>query len=244
MNVVRLDTADSTNTWVAQHEKELESPSFVYCINQTAGRGQRGNSWESEPGKNITASIYFRPKNFLACHQFYISEAIALAIVSFLREYGIDAMVKWPNDIYVGDKKICGILVEHVILGSHISRTIAGFGININQKEFISDAPNPISLTLLTGQKYDIEKSLINLQRHMDNYIGQLKDCIRLHETFENILWWKDGDYHKFFDRGLNEFIEAKIVGVAPDGILTLTTREGEKRSYAFKEVEFILTQR
>ena len=241
MKIVKLDKTDSTNTWIAQHEEELDKTSLVYCKEQTAGRGQRGNSWESEPGKNITASIVFHPENFPAEKQFLISEAIALAIVEFLREKGVEAKVKWPNDIYVGDKKICGILVEHVVVGRNITRTIAGFGININQKLFKSNAPNPVSLIMITGEQYDIDEEIEALASLLDSKITQIEYSEKIHDEFLNLLWRNDSRFYRFFDRKNNENILACIHSVGTDGVLTLKTNEGEKREYAFKEVEFTL---
>ena len=243
MDILRIDTADSTNTWLTQHEKEIAETVLVYCDCQTAGRGQRGNSWESEPGKNITASIIFHPKDFPANLQFRISEAVSLAIIDFLKHYGVEAKIKWPNDVYVGDKKICGILVEHVVTGMNISRCIAGIGININQKKFKSDAPNPVSLIQLTGKENDIHEGVKLLGKCLEKNIislGTEVDSI-FHSEFISSLWRKDNKYHSFKDRKKDEIIEAYILDVGPDGFLTLVKKDGERRKYAFKEVEYIL---
>ena len=243
MKIIRLDTADSTNNWLAQNEQFLESPVLVYCISQTAGRGQRGNSWESEPGKNITASILFHPENFPAHQQFKISEAVALALTDYLDDKGVDAKVKWPNDIYVRDKKICGILVEHVVTGRNITRTIAGFGLNINQKEFLSDAPNPISLTQITGNEYNLEQEIEEVADLLEKSLREFSNE-NLHNRFLNRLYRYDARHHKFHDKIRHETVNAKILTVAPEGILTLKTDKGETRDYAFKEVEFIINER
>ena len=242
MKVIKLEVADSTNSWVAQHENEiLPAPVMVYCHTQCAGRGQRGNSWESEPGKNITASLLFYPHEFPASTQFTISECIALAICEFLAEAGVDAKVKWPNDIYVGDQKICGILVEHVVTGKFITRTIAGFGININQTEFRSSAPNPVSLSMLTGKHYDIGECLEKLAAILEKYLEKLSSPEYLHQNFLSTLWRNDNRYYKFFDPKRGMEFEGKIHGVNIGGILTLRTHEGELREFAFKEVEHII---
>ena len=127
---------------------ELPHATVVSTYNQTAGRGQRGNSWESEPHKNLTFSVLLKPQHIIAREQFYISEIVSVAIVNTLRKYIIDQpiAIKWPNDIYVNDDKICGILIENTLSGYSISQSIAGIGININQQTFLSNAPNPISL--------------------------------------------------------------------------------------------------
>lgn len=240
MNILRLETAASTNSWVAANEASIESPALVYAYAQTAGRGQRGNSWESEPGKNITASLLIHPVDFDACKQFRISEAVALAITDYLRGKGVEAKVKWPNDIYVGDKKICGILVEHVVTGKYITRTIAGFGINVNQKVFKSDAPNPVSLTQLTQREYDLGKEILSVASCLEKRLRDFS-VIDYHKEFLERLWRMDDCFHTFRDKIRNERIQAKIHSVAEEGLLTLMTPEGEKRQFAFKEVEFIL---
>ena len=242
MNIIRIETTNSTNTWVAEHEPSVSSPSLIYCISQTAGRGQRGNHWESEPGKNITASLVFHPENFPANEQFKISEAVAIALVEYLQEKGVEAIVKWPNDIYIGNKKICGILVEHMVMGKYITRSIAGFGLNLNQKEFLSDAPNPVSLTQLTGREYKLEEEIEEVANHLEKSITTLLHE-NLHGKFLRNLYRHDDSYHKFYDKVRNETLEAKIHSVTPAGILILQTETGETRDYAFKEVEFIINE-
>lgn len=243
MNILRLDTTDSTNSWVNENEQSIDSPALVYCISQTAGRGQRGNHWESEPGKNITASLLFHPDKFPANQQFKISEAVAISLVNYLRTKGVEAKVKWPNDIYVGDKKICGILVEHVVTGRNVTRTIVGFGLNLNQDKFLSDAPNPVSLTQLTGIEYNLEEEIDEVANHLERGLAKLLDS-DLHTWFSGYLYRHDGCFHKFIDKIKKETIRAKIYEIAPDGTLTLMTERGEKRNYAFKEVEFIINER
>ena len=241
MELLKLDETESTNSWVARHALELPTPVLVWCHTQTAGRGQRGNSWESEPGKNITASLLFHPDNYPAIDQFAISEAIAIAISDFLLSQGVEPKIKWPNDIYVGDKKICGILVEHVVTGRNISRTIAGFGININQKEFLSDAPNPVSLSLITGKEYSLEECVEKLSGYLVAALQSLGNKEELHSSFLSRLWRKDGKCHRFYDRKNHRPLMGKIMGVRPQGILEVEDEEGRKEEYAFKEIEFIL---
>ena len=124
MNYLELEETASTNTYATQHAGELADMTMVTARRQSAGRGQRGNSWESEPGRNLTFSLFFRPPRSLHPRsQFFISEAVALAIADALAGRGVEAMVKWPNDIYCGDRKICGILIEHSLFGDHIRRS-------------------------------------------------------------------------------------------------------------------------
>lgn len=240
MKIIELQQTDSTNSWLSARAGELEGECLVYALSQTAGRGQRGNSWESEPGKNLTASILLHPAGVLPQCQFVISEAVALAVTDFLADLGLHAMVKWPNDIYVGDRKICGILIEHAVMPGVIMRTIAGIGININQRQFVSDAPNPVSVWQLTGNEYEIHSLAEKLAAHVENRMKEVCDG-RLHSEFMHKLWRGDGNLYDFYDRNAGEHVSARIKSVAPDGMLTIETASGELRTFAFKEIEFLL---
>lgn len=250
MKVIEIKETQSTNSWLSAHCGELEGDCLVYALAQTAGRGQRGNSWESEPGKNLTASALLHPHGILPQKQFLISEAVALAVTDFLSGLGVETMVKWPNDIYAGDKKICGILIEHAVMPGVIMRTIAGVGVNINQTLFLSDAPNPVSVKQLTGEDHDIASLAPLLADKISQRLSSIvstgneqrtTESQKLHSQFMQKLWRGDSRMYPFFDRNADEKIEAKIINVAPDGILTLETSKGETRSYAFKEIEFLL---
>ena len=158
MNFLLLEQVDSTNSYVSVHAGELDDMTMVIADTQTAGRGQRGNSWESEPGRNLTFTLLHRPEGIAPREQFAISEATALAIADFLEETGIRAKVKWPNDIYADDGKIAGILIELSLTGSAITDSRIGVGLNVNQREFRSDAPNPVSMANLLGADTDISR--------------------------------------------------------------------------------------
>ena len=258
MKILCIESADSTNNWLARNEEALPSPCVVRCHTQTAGRGQRGNSWESQPGKNFTGSLLLHPSYLPACKQFILSEAVALAIIATLKEYGIEAKVKWPNDIYVGNKKITGILAEHVVNGRNISRSIVGIGLNVNQEKFFSDAPNPTSMKNETLTEYDIDLIAARLAANIEEYLNRAglidQRCVEsespeekedkahtLHEEFLEALWRKDGELYPFVDKIRQETFQARISDVAPDGILTLETASGDTRKYAFKEIEFVI---
>ena len=118
----------------------------IIAREQTAGRGQRGNKWSSRAGENLTFSLVWEPTFLEAKRQFLLSEAVALALTDTLAKWDVRSKIKWTNDIYVGNKKICGILIEHDLEGMYLSRTIIGVGLNVNQAHFTSNAPNPISL--------------------------------------------------------------------------------------------------
>lgn len=241
MRIFELEETDSTNSWVARHRDMLPMPVFVFARRQTAGRGQRGNSWESEPEKNLCCSIFLHPEGVAPRRQFVVSEAVALAVTDLLEDYGVAATVKWPNDIYVDNRKISGILIEHAVTPREILYTIAGIGVNLNQKVFVSDAPNPVSLAQITGCQYDVTEAAALLadkvEKRMETAVASPE---KLHEEFMTRLWRGDGKSYPFLDRLRGERIEARIAGVAPDGMITLDLGD-ETRVYAFKEIEFLL---
>lgn len=241
MQIIELEETGSTNSWVSVNRGNLPMPSLVYALSQTQGRGQRGNSWESEPGMNLCASVLFRPTGVEPRLQFIVSEAVALSVADLLAHYGLEAKVKWPNDIYVGDCKICGILIEHAVMPREILYTIAGIGINVNQLRFLSDAPNPVSMRQLTGKIYQLNEVASLLGGAIESRLRMMTETPdSVHEEFMTRLWRGDGGVYPFFDRLRGEKIEASIADVGRDGIVTLDT-DGELRMFAFKEVEFII---
>ena len=156
-NIIHLDETQSTNSYLNNFclEQEVSELTTVWANFQTAGRGQRGNSLESEPNANLLFSFVLHPSFIEARQQFHISQIVALSIQEALSQYTDDITIKWPNDIYWKNKKIAGILIENDLCGHHISRSIAGIGLNINQQKFISDAPNPVSLYQIIGQTFN-----------------------------------------------------------------------------------------
>lgn len=244
MKTIRIEKTDSTNSHVAREAESFAGDVLLYAVEQSAGRGQRGNSWEAEPGKNLTASLLLHPTGVEANCQFAISEAVALGVVRLLARHGVQAKVKWPNDVYAGNRKICGILIENSLLGNEIRRTIAGVGININQERFMSDAPNPVSYFQLTGSTLDIAETASELASTVEETMKEAatpEGRERLHAAFIESLWRGDGKLHPFADKRTGRKLMASITSIAPNGILTLTDSSGERREYAFKEVEFIL---
>lgn len=242
MNIIELEETASTNTYLRQMT-DAEHAIVVSARRQSAGRGQRGNTWEAEPDANLTFSVLVRTKGIPPAKQMAISRATSLAIVRWLDRYlpqGVEASIKWPNDIYVGDSKICGILIEHVLTAGRIERTVIGVGININQREFYSDAPNPVSLTQLTGLTYPLDKMLrevaseiISFVEAEDTFGGDLTP-----EVYMSRLWRRDG-YYPYRDAS-GDFT-ARIADVAPDGTMALERPDGTISHYAFKEVTAIL---
>ncbi len=174
--------------------------------------------------------------------QFSMSEAVALGVVDFLAAHDIEAKVKWPNDIYVGDSKICGILIRHSILGGVVSSSVIGVGIDVNQKEFLSDAPNPVSMWQLTGKEYDLsalEKEIATIMEQRLELIRTEADRRALHKEFMGKLWRGDGCFHTFTDAATGETFMARIEDIVSHGPMTLRLEDGSARTYAFKEVVF-----
>lgn len=232
---IHIDETDSTNRWLKE-QLPLSCPTVVWTDYQTAGRGQGTNTWESERGKNLTFSIAFRPEDVKAAEQFILSMAISVALTQTL--CGLkDVSIKWPNDIYVGNKKICGILIENTLTGNHIKDCIMGIGLNVNQTLFVSDAPNPTSIALESGQQQSREEVLqtllTNFSQLLDNW-----DEDKIRKAYRQQLYWHEGS-HPFRDQ--NGQFEASIIRVEDDGHLLLRDREGRERRYAFKEVAFLV---
>lgn len=250
MKFIEFPELPSTSTYVAENAASLESDTLVFTPCQTAGRGQRGNHWESEPGKNLTFTALMRPKTWEARRQFLISEAVAVAIADTLtRHAGVKCFVKWPNDIYALDSasgkvgKICGILISHALEGREIRHTIIGAGINVNQTRFLSDAPNPVSLAGITGREYDLPKLLRETAGAIEKSVKTLwsePDYERvLHERYMSMLWRGDGRLHTWTDAATGERFRASIYAIEPLGHMVLRTDASELRRYAFKEVIF-----
>lgn len=241
MEIIELEETASTNSWLAARARESGEGLTVLCRRQTAGRGQRGNSWESEPGKNITMSLLLKPAGLHPSRQFLVSQAVSVAIVTVLSRYlpGHEVSIKWPNDIYVGDRKICGILIENSITQNGINHCIVGMGINVNQTRFLSDAPNPVSMAMLTGREYPpraVAEEIVGEILHETAAITP-DDTTGLQKRYSSMLWRREG-YWPYTDNLRGERIMARIAEVAPDGILTLELAGSrETRSFAFKEV-------
>ena len=243
--VERIKETPSTNSYLAQLCKEGRAKEFhtVITDNQTAGRGQRGYSWESSPGKNLTFSTVLFPTALEAKKQFYLSMIVAFAVVDALSYYTDGFSIKWPNDIYWKNKKIAGILIENELEGKYITQSIIGIGLNVNQEEFLSSAPNPISLFQIIGIPIDREEIFYKiLHGIMGSYIFLEKQSNLAASSIRTLylqnLYRKDGFYPY---RNVNETFMAEIQDIEPDGHLILKDEKGNSHRYAFKEVEFIL---
>ena len=201
---------------------------------QTAGRGQRGNVWCSEAGANLTFTIFFVPDQLRACDQFRLCQAISLGVCSYLAAKGIDARIKWPNDIYVADKKICGMLIEHTVAGGMIKNSIAGIGINLNQTDFGAGAPNPTSVKMLTGTTLVPEDELPLVLEAIFNEYDNCSEATAV--RYKELLYLKETP-HTFTVAATSQPLEGRITDVGEDGRLCITATDGSQHLFAFKEI-------
>jgi BirA family transcriptional regulator, biotin operon repressor / biotin---[acetyl-CoA-carboxylase] ligase len=233
-----IGETQSTNIllWKMFHEKSLPEGFVLYTDFQTAGKGQYGNFWESERGKNLLFSMILYPTEITFDQLFILSQLVCLAIKTVLEKYTDGITVKWPNDIYWNDKKIAGILIENSLQGNKVKAVVIGIGLNVNQKEFVSNAPNPISMKQIIGKSLNrnyllkmISKNILKLYTDLD------LEKIRQHYT-ESL--YRIIGFHEF-KSGHDVFL-AKIKEIKPDGQLILEKENGEQKYFYFKEVQFI----
>jgi BirA family biotin operon repressor/biotin-[acetyl-CoA-carboxylase] ligase len=240
--LIFFESLPSTNTHASLLLKNSSIPdgTIVYTDFQSAGRGQLGNSWESEGGRNLLISIVLFPSMINPADQFLISMTISLGICDFIKRYIPVSAIKWPNDIYVNNDKIAGILIESSIMSNKIENTIAGIGLNINQQKFFSDAPNPVSLSMITGENYDLTVCIRQLASDLDRRYKQL-----LSEQFAQIKHdyvlqlYRLNTWGNFKDQ--NGIFKGRILSVTDSGRLQVEHRNGRIIEYSFKEITFIL---
>lgn len=241
---IHVTSTASTNSYTARMAAMLPSGTVIHTQCQSAGYGQRGTSWESEDGKNITFSMLVKGCPLPPARQFLISEATALAVVDTLNGITPGFCIKWPNDIYYADRKVAGILIEHAVTSSAILHTIIGVGLNVNQDVFRSDAPNPVSLKQITGSDYDCGTLLHDVCQRIERYCDFSTDASRegtaMHEAYLRSLYRLDGQQYRF-ELADGTPIEAEITGVRPDGTLCLLHNDGTEGFYAFKEVKYVI---
>ena len=235
-----------------------EGERFLYTAFQTAGRGQAGNGWESEEGKNLLCSILLPPRKDL----FYLNVLVSVAVHQVIRSVLCQAKpvctlsgeagltIKWPNDIYYGDKKIAGILVENAIVGSEVTYSIAGIGLNVNQTTFLSSAPNPVSLKLISGKETDIDALMQALMAQIEAL--EATDEAQVWAYYRDHLYRREG-FWPFVERevstaptmnaekGAEGIFLAKIENVRTNGEIELRDQNGNLRIYHFKQVRYVL---
>ncbi len=247
----RENTPDenTSNKKIVLDDENAGKVQLVTTDYQTHGHGQVNTVWESARGENLLFSFLFRPQHITAGEQFFLSEIACLAVAHTLDAYTEGISVKWPNDVYHHDRKICGMLLRHTLSGAQIAATLVGIGLNLNQKQFLGDAPNPVSLRQIIGRPVDREEVLNRFAHHFDRLLRavtppdpdeRLAQRQRLHREYLRRLYHRDGA-HNYVDTASGETFSAHIVDVAPTGQLTLRTTDGRLRHYHFKEVRFVV---
>ena len=243
----------STSTLL--REQYSDTLPHLYVIRtdfQTAGRGQAGNSWESEAGKNLLFSALLKYEGIHAAKQWRISMLVAVALWDTLTKYLLPEQltIKWPNDIYFGDKKLVGILIENNLSGQYVGHSIVGIGVNVNQTEWLSNAPNPISMKEITGEEYDAEMLMNEWINAMTMW--ELRTTEEIKNAYLQRLYRRDG-WHEYVERevsitptaiapkGIENSFWAEIVNVTEQGELVLRLQNNKEKTYHFKQIRFVL---
>ena len=240
-----IDNAQSTNKLLSKMvQNALTSggkipPFFALSTDfQSEGRGMGSNTWFSDKGQNILVSIYFEP-NLPAANQFVFNQYFSLFTLFFIQKRLPNALIKWPNDIYVDGKKIAGILIEHTVCGDRLQHTIAGIGININQDHFPDDIPHPTSLFLETGREHDVNELL---EEYWQNLYDHFSECDLSHEEILKKQYisnlYQFNEYHSYLIH--DHRAEARITDLDEYGRLVLHDRNGNRFVCGFKEIAFL----
>ena len=243
MQLIKLDATTSTNSYLKLmvKEKQLKDFTVVVCEHQTQGRGQKGNHWISEKGKNLTISILKKYDALDVRQSFGLNCLVSLAIYDVLNELSVpDVKVKWPNDIMSGNKKLCGILIENSFSGSRIKQSIIGIGLNVNQMQF-GGLANAASVKLRTGKDYDLEYVLQKLLDRLELYFESIlpQGVEGLKKQYDKVLFRKN-EWSRFSTPTDNVIFTGMITGIAPSGQLRIETKERNVRTFNFKEVQMI----
>lgn len=239
--IIRLEKTNSTNLFLQEAVKKdiVKEGTAIIAHEQTDGRGQQDNRWESNSGENITLSFVLYPEFIEVQRQFMLSKFVALGIYDLLYSFSDKVKIKWPNDIYISNKKIAGVLIENSIKGSVLSTTVIGIGLNINQKKFSPDLSFATSLSIETGKDYSIESITEQLFDKLNVWYYELKDANfkKIDESYLNVLY-QFNEFHNY--QAGNKIFKAKIIQIEKDGRLCLQTDKNKLLKFAFKEVIFL----
>jgi BirA family biotin operon repressor/biotin-[acetyl-CoA-carboxylase] ligase len=242
-HVTILETVDSTNSYLSSllSQEQVPEGSVILARKQTGGRGQSEERWLSEPGKNLLLSFAFYPVDVSIQNLFILSKVFSLGVYDFVKKIlKLEARIKWPNDIYIGDKKLCGMLIENAIRNPHLNHTILGIGLNVNQLNFPAQLPNPVSLRMILGKELDLDDCFCSLCNALENRYLQLNAGLYddIHDDYVTALY-RLGEMHSFENN--NKIFKAKITAVTNDGKILLRHDSGLIEQYDFKELKFIL---
>ncbi len=234
-NIIRLESVDSTNNYTANRARmdDLPHGAVILAVEQTGGKGQMGAKWTSQPGMNLTFSIFLDNVNLSVERQFILTKIVSLSLIDLLLGFELPAKIKWPNDIYINDSKIAGVLIENSLKGAQIVRSIIGIGLNVNQQEF--ENLNATSLRLESGHSISNDELLFSFIAKMNQHIDRETDP-QLHNDYLNSLYWRD-EIREFQDQ--EGTFQGRIIDVAPNGKL-IVEREGGMVEFDLKEIRFI----
>lgn len=243
MRILPLGDVPSTNAYLFSLSSDEDV--VVTADFQSAGRGMGSNRWESESGCNLLFSVLIHPTWLPAAQQFLVSMAHALALYDVLSTYADGFSVKWPNDIYFGDCKISGTLIEGALLGDRVGKMVVGTGLNVNQRVFRSDAPNPISLCQVLGHEVDRDELLTAVIRAFESRLDALHremaetgSAAQLIADYHAVLYRREGKY--LYEDESGRFL-AEVDSVAPNGLISLRRSDGTCTSYAIKQLRFVI---
>ncbi len=244
-NIIWKYSIGSTNNYLKnciQSDQILDNGDIVVAADQTHGKGRGTNTWESEPGKNLTFSFFLKPDFLNAEDQFLLNKAVSLGIFNFVKSTIPDQRIsiKWPNDIYINDKKVAGILIDNTIAGNKLEYSTIGIGININQQNFNKNLPNPVSLFNILNKKLDLEKCLDSLCNFLNVEYSHLlnSNLSKLVQSYHSALYKLNEYYH--FKVG-NKIMEAKIIGVSDLGKLQVELLGNGIEEFDYSEIKFII---
>ncbi|MDD2381811.1 MAG: biotin--[acetyl-CoA-carboxylase] ligase [Mariniphaga sp.] len=241
-HVILLAETDSTNNYAMRliDQGKVVDQTVVLSSYQQSGKGQQGNSWESSPGLNLLSTIIVYPDFLSPGMQFYLSKIVSLALVDWLRRETTEVAVKWPNDLFVGQKKIAGILIETSIQGNQLLWAVIGIGLNLNQEVFSPEIPNPVGLKYLTRKDYDVYATGLQVRDHFSHWYEKLK-CGYFEEIDRSYIQtlFRYNEWATYAKAG--HIFEARILGVGEFGKLMLEDRSGIITENYFKEIEFVI---
>lgn len=241
MEIIKIKEATSSNSVAIEmlEKQNVDEGTIIVVENQTNGKGQETNKWHSEPGKNLTFSIIYKPTFLKPENQFYLSKAISLGVADYVGLFCSNVAIKWFNDIYIENNKVAGILIENTWLGQKINASVVGIGINLNQEKFPSDLPNAVSLKMMTQIPFNLDESLKLLTNLINTRYILLKsnDFEIIDKDYDSILYRK-GKESSFTKDG--EMFKAVILGVETNGHINLKHSDGKIANYGMHEIRMI----
>ena len=242
--IIYLPSCQSTNDIAAEKIQQGNAMDGLLVITsqQTAGRGQRGNTWETQADQNLTFSLIFQPSFLLAHEQFQLNMAVSMGIHDFLLRFSLpDLTVKWPNDIYCQGKKMGGILIENFLKGSRISHSIIGIGLNINQQTFVH--PNAVSLSQLMGKQFHLPQLMEEIATCLEKRYLSLRNsgASTLKQHYLNKLYWyqEEHTFQDLRDKDMPTQFQGQLLGIGPQGQLVVE-KEQKLEYFNFQEIKFL----